>query len=112
MTFAAQSFELFADDLLTALTGGMTREEHQFVGANERYSLAAPGATPSTVKVIGQRNAVVVVFEGGIDYDYDGADAAVRWRSNGRLPDDRSYFYINYYVADMPRRLTDRNPGS
>ena len=32
MTFVAQSFNVFADDLLTALTGGMSREEHQFVG--------------------------------------------------------------------------------
>lgn len=112
MTFAAQPFELFADDLLTALTGGMSREEHQFVGVDERYSLATPGAIPSTVKVTGQRNEAVIVFEGGIDYDYDTGDGVVRWRANGRLPDDRSYFYTSYYVADAPRRLTDRNPGS
>lgn len=112
MTFAAQPFELFADDLLTALTGGMSREEHQFIGVDERYSLATPGAIPSTVKVIGQRNGAVIVFAGGIDYDYDTGDGVVRWRATGRLPDDRSYFYVNYYIADTPRRLTDRNPGS
>jgi uncharacterized phage protein gp47/JayE len=112
MTFVAQPFELFADDLLTALTGGMTREEHQFVGAEERYSLASPGAIASTVKVSGQRNDASVVFEGGKDYEYDAGQGVVRWQSDGRLPDDRSYFYINYYVDGARRRLTDRNPGS
>ena len=28
MTFVAQPYERFVDDLLTALTGGVTREEH------------------------------------------------------------------------------------
>jgi uncharacterized phage protein gp47/JayE len=112
MSFAAQPYELFADDLLTALTGGMSREEHQFVGVEEPYSLGTPGAIPSTVKVTGQRNETVIVFEGGVDYDYDIAAENVRWRTSGRLPDDRSYFYINYYVVEAPRRLTDRNPGS
>jgi len=28
------------------------------------------------------------------------------------LPDDYSYFYVNYYVQEGRRRLTDRNPGS
>ncbi len=112
MTFVAQPFELFADDLLTALTGGLTREEHQFIGPTERYSLASPGAIAGTVKVSGQRNDASVVFEGGIDYDYDAVEAVVRWRENGRLPDDRSYFYVNYYVAGTRRRLTDRNAGS
>jgi uncharacterized phage protein gp47/JayE len=111
MSFAAQSYELFADDLLTALTGGMSREEHQFVGVEEPYSLGTPGAIPSTVKVTGQRNETVIVFEGGVDYDYDAVAEDIRWRP-GRVPDDRSYFYINYYVGEALRRLTDRNPGS
>ncbi len=111
MSFAAQSYELFADDLLTALTGGMSREEHQFVGVEEPYSLGTPGAIPSTVKGTGQRNETVIVFEGGVDYDYDAVAEDIRWRP-GRVPDDRSYFYINYYVGEALRRLTDRNPGS
>src|SRR5262249_18371279 len=112
VTFAPQPAELFVDDLLTSLTGGISREEHQFVGVEGRYSLGTPGALPATVRVVGQRNDTVMVFEGGIDYDYDIADAVVRWKSDGRLPDDHSYFYVNYYIAERPRRLTDRNPGS
>src|SRR5262245_18248609 len=111
MTFVAQPYELFADDLLTALTGGMIREEFRFVGIEERYSLGSPGALPQTVKVLGQRSDVFTVFEGGKDYDYQ-AGGVIAWRSNGRPPDDRTFFYVNYYVQEGRRRLTDRNPGS
>ena len=112
MTFVAQPYDVFADGLLTALTGGLTREEHQFVGVEEPYSLASPGALPSTVHVFGQRNAAGAAFEGGVDYDYLDADGAIRWKAGGRLPDDHSYFYVSYYPAECRRRLTDRNPGS
>lgn len=112
MTFVAQPYEQFADDLLTALTGGMIREEHQFVGAEERYSLASPDAIPRTVKVVGQRNDAVTVFEGGIDYDYQPDDGVIVWKSDGGLPDNHAFFYVNYYVQETRRRLTDRNPGS
>jgi len=112
MTFVAQPYEQFADDLLTALTGGMIREEHQFVGAEERYSLASPDAIPRTVKVVGQRNDAVTVFEGGIDYDYEPNEGVIVWKNDGGLPDDHAFFYVNYYVQETRRRLTDRNPGS
>lgn len=112
MTFVAQPYEMFVDDLLTSLTGGMAREEHQFISAEPKYSLATPGALPETVKVFGQRADSSLVFEGGVDYDYDVGDGVVSWRTDGRVPDDRSYFYINYYTSEGRRRLTDRNPGS
>jgi len=112
MTFVAQPYERFADDLLTALTGGMVREEHRFVGMVELYSLASPGAIAQTVKVFGQRNNAFALFEGGIDYEYKGDEGVIVWKENGRQPDDQSYFYVNYYVREGRRRLTDRNPGS
>lgn len=112
MTFVAQPYERFADDLLTALTGGMIREEHQFVGTEETYSLATPNVIVPTVKVFGQRNDSFALFEGGIDYDYKGEEGVIVWKEKGRLPDDQSYFYVNYYVQEGQRRLTDRNAGS
>ena len=111
MTFVAQSFERFADDLLTALTGGMIREEHRFTGPAELYSLASPGAIAATVKVFGQRNDSFALFEGGVDYDYKSEEGVIVWREEGRPPDDQSYFYVNYYLQEGRRRLTDRNPG-
>jgi uncharacterized phage protein gp47/JayE len=111
MTFVAQSYERFADDLLTALTGGMIREEHRFTGPAEFYSLASPGAIAATVKVFGQRNDSFALFEGGIDYDYKSEEGVIVWKEKGRPPDDQSYFYVNYYLQEGRRRLTDRNPG-
>lgn len=112
MTFVAQPYERFVDDLLTSLTGGMVREEHVFVGASERYSLASPNVVVETVKVYGQRNDAYALFERDIDYSYDAAQGAVVWKPDGRLPDDHSFFYLNYYRQEAQRVLTDRNPGS
>jgi uncharacterized phage protein gp47/JayE len=112
MTFVAQPYEQFVDDLLTALTGGLIREEHQFVGSEQPYHLASPGAIPVSIKVFGQRNEAFVFFEGGIDYRYDLEQEAIIWKPDGKLPDDHSFFYVNYYLQEGPRKLTDRNPGS
>jgi uncharacterized phage protein gp47/JayE len=111
MTFVAQPYERFVDDLLLALTGGVTREEHRFTGTDRLYSLARPGAYPPSVRVYGQRGERFQEFERGIDYDLDAEPAAVRWRGDGGPPDEGSFFYVSYdLLAD--RRLTDRNPGS
>lgn len=116
MTYVAQPFEQFTDDLLTGLTGGMTREEHRFVKDQAKYSLAFPGAEPFYIKVSGQRNEAFVFFEEGIDFDFLSKEDAVQWKTGdntkGRLPDDRTYFYINYYLKEGRRRLSDRGPGS
>ncbi len=112
MTFVAQPYEQFVDDLLTALTGGMIREEHRFVETEESYSLSSPGAIPFSVKVFGQRNETFLLFEGGIDYDYVADDSVIKWKTEGKNPDERSYFYVNYYFQEGRRQLTDRNPGS
>lgn len=111
MTFVAQPYERFVDDLLLALTGGVTREEHRFVGADRPYGLATPGAYGPSVRVYGQRGERFRVFEQGIDYDLDAEPAAVRWRADGGLPDEGSFFYVSYDLLG-DRRLTDRNAGS
>jgi hypothetical protein len=112
MTFIAQPYEQFVDDLLTALTGGLIREEHRFMGSDEPYSLSSPGALVSSIKVFGQRQEAFFQFAGGLDYGYEAAEQGIRWLLEGRHPDDHSYFYVNYYVQEGRRHLTDRNPGS
>ncbi|HEU4796905.1 MAG TPA: baseplate J/gp47 family protein [Pyrinomonadaceae bacterium] len=112
MSFVAQPYERFVDDLLTALTGGVTREEHRFIGTEQPYTLATPGVMASTVKVFGQRSNQFILFEGGIDYVYQADQEAIVWSAQGRLPDDHSYFYVSYYPQERISRLTDRNPGS
>jgi len=114
MTFVAATFEQIADDLLTALTGGTTREEHRFVGAGESYAVASPDAIPESVRVTGEVGERLVRFARDIDYSLDPNTGAIRWRDSNtaRHPDADSYFYVNYYRSETPRPLTDRNPGS
>lgn len=112
MTFVAQPYERFVDDLLTALTGGVTREEHLFTGLEQPYALASPGVVAASVKVSGQRNREFVLFEGGIDYVYKPDQEAIVWNQQGKLPDDHTHFYVSYYPQERAPRLTDRNPGS
>lgn len=114
MTFVPQPFEQIADDLLTALTGGVTREEHRFVGAEETYALASPDAITASVKVTGVRQGAFAAFDRDIDYSVDTTEGAIRWRAgpDARPPDAQTFFHVNYYRAEGVRRLTDRNPGS
>jgi uncharacterized phage protein gp47/JayE len=114
MTFVAQPFEQIADDLLTELTGGVAREEHQFIGLAETYSVASPDVMPESISVSGQVGPSFIRFDRDIDYALDFSSGTIKWKDGGgaRHPDDRTYFYINYYRAETPRRLTDRNPGS
>ena len=112
MSFVAEPYEQFVDDLLTGLTGGNVREEHQFAGASDAYSLSTPGAIAFTLKLTGARGGQYAVFEQGIDYTFDESAQTISWKPNAKLPDPASYIYVNYYVQDAPALLTDRNPGS
>jgi len=110
MTFVAHPYEQFTDDLLTALTGGVSREEHKFMGSEQPYTLAIANAVASSLKVFGQSNDVFTVFSPATDFTYK--EGAIHWNKDGIQPDDSTYFYINYYVEGDRGRLTDRNPGS
>jgi uncharacterized phage protein gp47/JayE len=113
MTFIPIPYEQITDELLTALTGGVTREEHRFLGPKLPYALESKDAIPSSLKVSGQRGEMFVTFTRGIDYDLS-QDAEILWRPgpDARPPDEQSFFSVSYYRAEAPRRLTDRNPGS
>jgi hypothetical protein len=112
MSFVPQPYERFVDDLLTALTGGMIREEHRFTGIEDTYSLGATGVLPGSIKVFGQRGEAYVLFDPRTDWSFDASIESVVWRPDGRPPDSGSYFYVNYDLQNTERRLTDRNPGS
>jgi uncharacterized phage protein gp47/JayE len=112
MTFVAQPYERFVDDLLMALTGGTIREEHEFTGIDRAYSLGRPDAVAESLQAFGQRDGEFAVFEQGVDYRYDPVEDALAWHLDGRPPDDRTTFYVSYFTEDASSRLTDRNPGS
>lgn len=112
MTFVAQPYERFVDDLLAAMTGGTVREEHEFTGIDRPYALGRPDVVVESLQVFGQRDEEFAVFERDVDYRYDAAEDAIAWHVEGRPPDDGSHFYVSYYTADATSRLSDRNVGS
>ena len=115
MTFVAQPYERFVDDLLIALTGGTIREEHEFVGHRPRRTPSgARTSIADSLRVFGQRDGRVRRLRAG-------HRLPLRRRrrtrspgsSTGRPPDDRTLLLRQLlHAATARRRLTDRNPGS
>jgi uncharacterized phage protein gp47/JayE len=112
MSFVAQTYEQFVSDLLTSLTGGISREEHRFKSGEDGYTLTVVGARPESIRVSGQQGEAFGTFALGNDYTFDEAANVLRWKKGGSQPDDHSYFYVSYYTNEARPRLTDRNPGS
>ncbi len=116
MSYAAEPYAQFVDDLLTAMTGGETRQRFVFLPEEEPFRLAAPGPVlPDTVRVFGQRDGAYHRFLPRQDWEL--ADGSVVWRDAGGAvhPDEGTAFFVNFEVqrsADVLLPLTDRNPGS
>lgn len=116
MSYAAEPYAQFVDDLLTAMTGGETRQRFVFLPEEEPFRLAAPGPVlPDTVRVFGQRDGAYHRFLPRQDWEL--ADGSVVWQDAGGAvrPDEGSAFFVNFEVqrsADVLLPLTDRNPGS
>ncbi len=115
MTFRAEPFGVFVDDLVSSLTGGVTREMFRFLPENEPFRLGhGADAIAETTRVHGLLRDEHHRFVNGVDFDIDGG--AVVWRrGTASVPDEGSRFYASYErVVDpqAPPRLTDRNPGS
>jgi uncharacterized phage protein gp47/JayE len=119
MTYAAEPYAQFVDDLLAALTGGETRETFRFVPEAEPFKLARAAVLPSSLRLFGLVDVAYRRFRLDTDYELTG-DGVIRWRRNpdgtpardAVLPDDGSVFYASYEVEGAVRLLTDRNPGS
>jgi hypothetical protein len=128
MTYVAEPYAQFVDDLLTGLTGGKVRETFRMLDEEQPFRLTATTAVlPASVRAFGQiDNAAgkrefrrfvnatdfTVTASGEITWraDADGAQAAdAQWPATG------STFYVNYEASRGARaapRLTDRSPGS
>lgn len=123
MSFAAEPFGLFVDDLLTGLTGGVVREGFRFLPEEAPFRLDPPAPLlRETVRVHGIAGGVHTLFRAGPDYAVD-ADFILGWnaaadfqpRAGAVLPDQGSRFWVNYEhrgLVDAAPILTDRNPGS
>jgi len=122
VTYAAEPYAQFVDDLLTALTGGVSREQFLFLPEDGPYRLAPPGPLiKSTLRVFGQAVGTFARFQADRDFTLDGD--LIRWKTQADgtpapdavWPDAGTPFYANYEAvapAGAAPLLTDRNPGS
>ena len=123
MTYAAEPYAQFVEDLLTALTGGTIRERFTFLDDAMPFRLAPPGAiVPSSLVVSGIVDGEYMRFVRDRDYVLS-ADASIEWNASpdgtpapdAAWPDEGTVFYVNYDHLGFPGpapRLNDRNPGS
>ncbi len=80
MTYAAEPYAQFVDDLLTALTGGEVREQFRFLPELAPFRLAAAAPIlPATVRVHGLVDGQYTRFRAGTDYRKPGADKTLQW---------------------------------
>lgn len=123
MTYAAEPYAQFVDDLLMSLTGGVARTRFVFLPDVAPFSLAPEGTlVPSTLTVFGLVDNQYTRFQAGRDFVLT-TDMAIAWRAqpdgtrapDAVWPDDGSTFFANYDtvgVAGAAPMLNDRNPGS
>ena len=123
MTYAAEPYAQFVDDLLMSLTGGVTRERFTFLPEAAPYRLSPPGTlVPSTLTVFGLVEGAYARFQAGRDFVLT-SEHDLEWRTQNDgtrapdavWPDDASVFFANYDTVGAARAapiLNDRNPGS
>lgn len=123
MTFAAEPYGVFVDDLLSNLTGGITREQFRYPAAEGSVSQLAfrEDHVPTSVRLHGVSNDQFMRFLPGQDFVVE-PDGVIQWlldvdpeQKRARLPDRGSRYYVSYERRPESRPvplLTDRNPGS
>lgn len=128
MSYVAEPYAQFVDDLLTGLTGGQFRESFIKLESQHPFRLASEnGILPASLQVYGQIETSSGErqfhrFRLNTDYQLiDGRDITWLAKSNGNAastiqwPAEGSRFYANYQSAQSPGNrvpLTDRSPGS
>lgn len=124
MSYVAEPYAQFVEDLLIGLTGGQTREQFRFLPEEEPYRLVAAGPiVPTTIHVFGISANSFRRFFPDRDFNFDAGTSTIIWRAaadgtpapQATWPDEGSIFYVNFEytrgVEAVPL-LTDRNPGS
>ena len=123
MSYAAEPYAQFVDDLLTSLTGGIVRQQFQFLDEAEAVSPERSGRDYSRHRAgvrTGWRG--VPPLPEGRDYKLE-TDLTITWLADDQgapaagavWPDEGTAFYANFEVqveAGAAPPLTDRNPGS
>src|SRR5262249_7102487 len=122
MTFAAEPYGAFVDDLVSGLTGGITRERFTFLDELKPFQLGfASTSVASTVRVQGLANGAYFRFTPGTDFDVTAGTIVFKQSApdvpapRATWPDTGSDFYASYERTPDPQsppRLTDCNRGS
>ena len=121
MSFAAEPYGVFVDDLVSSLTGGVVREEFVFLPENAPFRLGS-SFEPGTVRLQGLAGGAFFRFHEGTDFAV-AADGTIAWLASdpatpapgATWPDAGTHFYASYERprgSQAPPPLTDRNPGS
>lgn len=110
MVYVASPYYDIVEDLLTALTGGIVREEATFSPDELEYYFGDSPVIPESVRLVGIREKEIYHFITGQDFSADSEK--ITWEAGRDWPDNGSKFYINYYKVDTEPVLSDRNVGS
>src|SRR6202035_1488439 len=104
VTYVAEPYAQFVDDLLTSFTGGVAREEVLFVPEAAPFLLAPPGPiVTSTLLVFGQSAGAYTRFRPDRDFTFT-AEGAIQWKAGADggpaagavWPDPGTPFFVNY----------------
>lgn len=123
MSFAAEPYGVFVDDLVSALTGGTIREEFVYPAKTDPPRLSAGSQyLLETVRLHGVAGGSFRRFILDKDYTVD-SEGIISWVDDTSAsadavpvyPEPGSRFYVSYETKPGYKReplLTDRNPGS
>ncbi len=121
MSFAAEPYGTFVEDLLANLTGGVSRVRFTYLDDELPFRLADhERVRPASVRVHGISEGAFSEFVGGRDFQL-AADGTISWAgSNGFnppgsvLPDAGTDVWVGFdrLPGGPPPLLNDRNPGS
>ncbi len=124
MSYAAEPYEVFAEDLLANLTGGVSRVRFTFTDGAGPFELGGDEhADPATVRIHGLVGGEFRRFVAGSDFTVN--DETIIWledptdpgvpQPGSTWPDEGSDFWVGFERRPgfvEPPVLTDRNPGS
>ena len=116
MNFRRRTFPEVLDNLLVAITKGVSAESHPFpppktTGPPYRHSLQKESVLEG-VSVYGSRNGQAHLFRKDVDYKLLKDQKTLEWQEGAELPDSGTLLQINYYTKSSKPILTDIDTGS
>lgn len=103
-------YQEIVDDVLTAITGGVTNEPIIFDVKSDLYPLSKPAR--DIRGITGTANREHFAFRKEADFLFDAGANSVAWVEGGTRPDDETVFYVDYFLVDSRSPITDINVGS